>query len=304
VKTNVASQKNPAGKEGYQNVPRSGNDTGPMPPPFIRPFFVRMGIVERRKPDITNRHQHTGYEIIFADRGIYHCLHNDMPVTLGPHDVLVIKPGDWHVDQFDGRFVRFFAINFRLQTADGATLSIFKDGTPSRRQHFKIKRGEFLPILRKLAKEQAVTDFVSAHIQDTLTLEFFYRMVRAVPGSILSDVFVQTSRDTSFTTTLLALLHARLTRNLHVGELAKMMNMSESSLAHRTREVMKCSPAHLFTQLRMERAKNLLASTDMSVKDVSNYLGFADPFYFSRAFKRAFGYPPSDVKDAKNAKIS
>ena len=271
-----------------------------MAPSFLRPVFLRMGVIEWRKRAVFQRHQHMGYEVIFVEHGTYRCEHNDLPVTLGPTDLLLVKPGDWHMDIFTGQYIRYFGMNFRLQTADGAPVAMFREGTPVRRQHFRIRRSDFLPILRQLVVEAETADFVSAHLQDTLTMEFFYRMVRAVPRDILSESFVETSRDASFAATLLSLLHARMNRKLHVGELARLMGMSESSLAHRCRVIMKCAPARLFARLKMERAMNLLKSTDMSVKEISTYLAFDNPFHFSRAFKRAFGQPPSEIKTGVN----
>ncbi|MBN1675059.1 MAG: helix-turn-helix transcriptional regulator [Kiritimatiellae bacterium] len=46
-------------------------------------------------------------------------------------------------------------------------------------------------------------------------------------------------------------------------------------------------------RLRLERARELLLSTQMKVREVSETVGFADPAYFSRAFRAAFGVSPS-----------
>ncbi|MDQ0340003.1 YesN/AraC family two-component response regulator [Caldalkalibacillus uzonensis] len=48
----------------------------------------------------------------------------------------------------------------------------------------------------------------------------------------------------------------------------------------------------LLTELRMEKAKRLLAETDLSVRDISEQVGYGDPNYFSRAFKQHLGLSP------------
>lgn len=47
---------------------------------------------------------------------------------------------------------------------------------------------------------------------------------------------------------------------------------------------------------RLERAKTLLAYSDMSVTEVAEHLGFGSIHYFSRAFKRHHGVEPSSFR--------
>lgn len=46
-------------------------------------------------------------------------------------------------------------------------------------------------------------------------------------------------------------------------------------------------------QRRLQKADQLLRSTDLLVKQVAYEVGFADPLYFSRLYRKRFGYPPS-----------
>ncbi|MBQ8440743.1 MAG: AraC family transcriptional regulator [Clostridia bacterium] len=53
------------------------------------------------------------------------------------------------------------------------------------------------------------------------------------------------------------------------------------------------SPKQYLTRLRMNRALELLAQGRLSVKEIAFACGFADEKYFSRAFKKKYGHPPS-----------
>lgn len=51
------------------------------------------------------------------------------------------------------------------------------------------------------------------------------------------------------------------------------------------------------TEIRMNRAKELLLKTDMSMKEICSEIGYADPNYFSRIFKKNTGVTPTEYKE-------
>ena len=51
-------------------------------------------------------------------------------------------------------------------------------------------------------------------------------------------------------------------------------------------------PLQLLTRLKMAHAADLLSKGDLLVKQVAEQIGFADPYHFSRVFKRVYGIPP------------
>ncbi len=69
--------------------------------------------------------------------------------------------------------------------------------------------------------------------------------------------------------------------------------LSVSGLAHRFRAETGLAPLQYMDWHRMERAKELLRMTPLTVKEVAAELGFADPFYFSRRFRRNTGLNPA-----------
>ncbi|HHW03869.1 MAG TPA: helix-turn-helix transcriptional regulator [Thermoanaerobacterales bacterium] len=57
------------------------------------------------------------------------------------------------------------------------------------------------------------------------------------------------------------------------------------------------------TKLRIDEAKKLLLTTDMSVGDVGKQVGYYDPNYFGRVFKNVVGMPPSKFKVSKKVRL-
>ncbi|NQZ70101.1 MAG: helix-turn-helix transcriptional regulator [Lentisphaeria bacterium] len=49
-------------------------------------------------------------------------------------------------------------------------------------------------------------------------------------------------------------------------------------------------------QLRLNKAKILLATTSLYVAEVADKVGFSNQFHFSRQFKKMFGVSPSDYQ--------
>ena len=54
------------------------------------------------------------------------------------------------------------------------------------------------------------------------------------------------------------------------------------------------------TNIRIEKAKELLGSTDYSMKEICVMVGYSDPNYFSRSFKKNVGVTPTEYKEVEN----
>jgi AraC-like DNA-binding protein len=60
------------------------------------------------------------------------------------------------------------------------------------------------------------------------------------------------------------------------------------------------TPTGLLHQARVERAKNLLLTTDLSVADVAAAVGYLDVSHFSRTFRRLTGHSPGRFRAANS----
>jgi AraC family transcriptional regulator of arabinose operon len=88
------------------------------------------------------------------------------------------------------------------------------------------------------------------------------------------------------------LMRARLDQPLTLETLAESAGLSKYHFATRYKALTGYSPMRHFTNLKMEAACRLLDSTDASVKTVAAELGYTDPLYFSRQFRRTVGLSP------------
>ena len=93
-------------------------------------------------------------------------------------------------------------------------------------------------------------------------------------------------------------LNGNFQRQIRLEELARMAAMSENSLLHHFSGMIGTTPMKYLTRLRIRYAAELLHNTDMPVAGVAEGAGFADPAYFSRAFRRETGLAPLDYRSS------
>lgn len=83
-----------------------------------------------------------------------------------------------------------------------------------------------------------------------------------------------------------------LERHLTLDDLAREAGISVHHFGRRFRELTGMGPATYLTELRMERARRLLKTTDLPVADVALRSGYPRPSAFSTAFLRQTGVTP------------
>ena len=87
-----------------------------------------------------------------------------------------------------------------------------------------------------------------------------------------------------------------LESNLTIQHVAEEMGVSYSNFRKLFKEFTGLSPATYQQELRLLRAKELLSTTDLTVKEIAYRLNFESPDYFSAKFKAKMGCKPSEVK--------
>lgn len=90
-----------------------------------------------------------------------------------------------------------------------------------------------------------------------------------------------------------------------VGELAAQCGVSECYFRRLFREYSGMSPTEFRRKNRIDRAKRLLLSENLTTEELSQELGFCDVYHFSRTFKLVTGVTPREfLHGTKNAERS
>lgn len=85
---------------------------------------------------------------------------------------------------------------------------------------------------------------------------------------------------------------------LNVTDFAHEMGMSRSVLYIRMKKAFGCTPNSYIQNYRIEMAYKLLKEhPEQNISEIAYHCGFTDPKYFSRCFKKAKGYTPTDLRD-------
>jgi len=115
-------------------------------------------------------------------------------------------------------------------------------------------------------------------------------------------VFLSRTYDTTETTKARALLRVGhvigalendFSKDWKLEDLLKIACMSRSNLMRIFRKATGQAPIEYLVRLRIQKAIELLRSTDRSITEISFETGFNDSNYFSRQFRKTVGRPPS-----------
>ncbi len=105
----------------------------------------------------------------------------------------------------------------------------------------------------------------------------------------------------SFTGDFLAKAEAIVLENISneqfgVSELAEATNMSRSNLLRKIKKQTELSASQFIRNIRLNKGKELLAETDMTVSEISYEVGFGNTSYFIKCFRELYGVPPGEIR--------
>ena len=88
-------------------------------------------------------------------------------------------------------------------------------------------------------------------------------------------------------------LNTKITEKFNIDELCAHISRSESQTIRIFKRAYGITPYNYVLSKKLELGKNLLNSTNLSVREIADKLSFADEYYFSNLFKSKVGITPS-----------
>jgi len=102
--------------------------------------------------------------------------------------------------------------------------------------------------------------------------------------------------DEEFMTKITNLINDNLSEiELSTEFLCDKLGVSSSKLYRKIKELTDLAPNEFIRTIRLKKAAQLLKTKRYNVSEVTELVGFNDPLYFSRCFKKQFGFPPSKL---------
>ena len=94
---------------------------------------------------------------------------------------------------------------------------------------------------------------------------------------------------------IIAYIHENYTHpDLSVAKLAETFNLNTSYIGTLFKKVNNQSLLHYITTVRMEASKKLLKQNKYKIGEISEMVGYSDVFYYSKRFKKMYGYSPKE----------
>ncbi len=120
--------------------------------------------------------------------------------------------------------------------------------------------------------------------------EIVYRLLRGEQAARLAHLL--SAGDTRRISKAVGHLRETYDQPLRIENIARELGMSVSGFHHHFKSVTAMSPLQFQKQIRLQEARRLMLGEDLDAASAGFRVGYEDPSYFSRDYKKLFGTPP------------
>lgn len=246
------------------------------------------------KDMVHHLHKHDFYFVlaVFEGKGLHEIDFIAYPVH--NHSVFILRPGQVHQLELSAGstgFLMEFDLSFYQPKK---TITEHRWNKASSKNYCEVEAARFGKLLGYLsaihneyyAKQEGFTEAVKANL-DLFFIE--YTRQSRNPGSIAKT---ESGYKQERFEELTRLLEANILSMKNVSEYAGLLNLSPYQLNSITKAAVGKTVSDLINEQIILEAKRYLLATPYQVKEIADHLGFEDPSYFIRFFKKQSGFSP------------
>ena len=233
------------------------------------------------------------YQLLYQPEGegVFESAH--IPETrIKPGDIFLLFPGEWHTYRpLSDKGWTSYWIGFKGKNIDDRVKAGFL--SPEKPIYHVGFNNDIIAIFEKAMK---IADSEDPNYQQTLAgivnyligqMYYLERNCELKKNSDQVDLIAKSK----------VMIRESLETCITIQEIAQKLGISYSSFRKLFKEYTGIAPAMYQHNLRLQLAKELLTSTDESIKEIAYRLNFGSPDYFSSKFKAKIGMKPSDFRE-------
>ena len=232
------------------------------------------------------------YQLLYnpEGEGIFQSAHVK-PTRLMPGDMFLLFPGEWHTYHPAPEVGwKSYWIGFRGKNMDDRVRAGFL--TPTK-PIYHVGYSFTIEGLYKRAYEAAVEE---AAYSQQLMAGIVNHLIGMMYSLERNRELSKNQQQVDMISRARMRIRESLESDLTIQQIAEELGVSYSNLRKLFKEHTGLSPATYQQELRLLRAKELLTTTELSIKEIAYRLNFESPDYFSAKFKAKMGIKPSEVR--------
>lgn len=269
----------------------------------IKSHDFHFASLEKLKSTLPYPHRHDFYHIVWVTSGTGWHIIDSVRYEVRPDTLFFIAPGQIHdfslSDDATGNTINFspefFALKiqgrqavtqapiYSFENLDGA-LYLNDEQTRGLRQIMEAMIEEYL------AEESGHEDVIWSYLRI-----FLMKISRITTPRAAADM---SSRNIMLSRRFKSTLEKNFGRMNETADYARLLKVTERALNEAMRQALGSTAAQLIRERVMLEAKRLLLHSDISVAEIADRLGFADPAYFSRCFKKHTSRSPVEFRQS------
>ena len=245
-------------------------------------------------------HRHSFYQIIWFKSSGRHYIDYQV-ITHKANTVLFINPGQVHNfchDSANEGYLFHFNSSFLAKQGQELlarfSISVFNEiaGNQVLLETSHIPRLESLinMMLEELEEQGAnYTEMIYHHFLSTL---LYLERIKTAQ----SDFDTNQNSDLSTVVAFKNLVATQLSESHNIDYYANQLGISAKKLTQLTKEFLQSTPALVIKEIKTLEAKRILSNQKVSIKEVAYQLGFDQPTYFTKFFKKEVGVTPKEFQ--------
>ncbi|UKS28626.1 AraC family transcriptional regulator [Paenibacillus sp. HWE-109] len=255
------------------------------------------------------------YDIIIVRRGTLYMTEDGIPYEISENQMLVLEPGKRHYSHIacqQDTLVYYLHVQHppaqHLVPAEEIRwhailpISTYKDHEP---QEHVI----YLPKFKELNTGQLwslLDDLIELHnrseLEKMLPLQIMFGQLLIMLQNFAKSSHNQSSRQ--LCDDIIAYLGEQSEKPFRLEEMAKALHFSIDYISKCLKKHTGLTPLQYMNRIRIQKARNLLEHSDLSLREISLKVGIPDMNYFFRLFRKHVGMPPAKYRSSLYAETA